>query len=91
MTIQLPGPFERGFKSWWRTSGLAWTDQLRSLLNELYNLDYQWQLSEEEKNLFQQFYDANKLLMSCLNSRSSASEEVKRQIRDTLLLPIPTI
>ncbi|MEH2279870.1 MAG: NACHT domain-containing NTPase [Nostoc sp.] len=50
-----------------------------------------WQFSKEQKELLQQYYDANKLLVDCLNSDCYVSREVRQQIEDTLLLPIAEI
>ncbi|MEH2025912.1 NACHT domain-containing NTPase [Nostoc sp.] len=50
-----------------------------------------WQFSNEQKELLQQYYDANKLLIDCLKSDCYVSLEVRQQIEDTLLLPIAEI
>jgi hypothetical protein len=39
----------------------------------------------------QQYYNANKLLVDCLNSDCYVSREVRQEIEDTLLLPIAEI
>jgi hypothetical protein len=49
---------------------------------------YFW--SDEQWQLIHQYYDANKLLVDCLNS-STVNEEVQKQIEDTLLLPTAEI
>ena len=50
-----------------------------------------WQFSEEQKELLMQYYDANKLLVDCLNSYCVVSDKVRQEIEDTLLLPIAEI
>ena len=40
------------------------------------------------KKLLNQYYDANKLLVDCLNSTAKISYKVKHKIKATLLLPI---
>jgi hypothetical protein len=45
-------------------------------------------LKDEKNKLLKQYYDVNLLLVYCLNS---ASEEVRSQIEDELLLPITEI
>lgn len=52
------------------------------------NIIADWQFSEEERQQLRQYYDANRLLVDCLNS---ASDEVRSHIEDTLLLPIAEI
>ena len=41
-----------------------------------------------QKKLLKQYYDANRLLVDCLNSDCYISREVRQEIEDTLLLPI---
>ncbi|PHJ69130.1 hypothetical protein VF14_03050 [Nostoc linckia z18] len=48
------------------------------------------QFSNLHKKLLQQYYDANKLLVDCLNSECYVSREVRQRIEDTLLLPVKT-
>jgi hypothetical protein len=53
-----------------------------------------WQFSEfndQQKKLLQQYYDANLLLVECLNSDCYVSREVRQKIEDELLLPIAEI
>ncbi|OUL25453.1 hypothetical protein BV378_15405 [Nostoc sp. RF31YmG] len=55
------------------------------------NIGHDWQFSEEQKELLQQYYDANQLLVDCLNSECYVSREVRQQIEKTLLLPQSTL
>ncbi|MEH1949853.1 MAG: NACHT domain-containing NTPase [Nostoc sp.] len=50
-----------------------------------------WQFSDEQNKLIKQYYNANILLVECLNSDCYVSREVRQQIEDTLLLPIAEI
>jgi hypothetical protein len=43
------------------------------------------------KETLQQYYDANKLLVDCMNSDCYVSREVRQEIGETLLLPIAEI
>jgi hypothetical protein len=47
-----------------------------------------WQFSSADKELLKQYYEANKLLVECLNSDCPVTPEVRSEILDTLLLPI---
>jgi predicted NACHT family NTPase len=60
-----------------------------SLTHSLTHSD--WKFSDEQKQLLQQYYDANKLLIDCLNSDCYVSREVRQEIEETLLLPIAQI
>nr|MDZ8059255.1 hypothetical protein [Nostoc sp. EkiNYC01] len=55
------------------------------------NITPEWQLSVQQMELFQQYYDANKSLVDCLNSDFYVSRKVRQKIEDTLLLPIAEI
>ncbi len=60
---------------------------LWALITEYSEINQNWQLDEEQQQLLQQYYDANKLLIDCLNSDCYVSREVRQEIEDTLLLP----
>ncbi|NET62353.1 MAG: NACHT domain-containing NTPase, partial [Symploca sp. SIO2E6] len=75
------------FKEWWEVNGEAWTDQFRSVMIEHRNIGHDWQFNEQQEKLLEQYYDANKLLVNCLNSDCYVSQEVRQEIEDTLLLP----
>jgi hypothetical protein len=48
-------------------------------------------MNSSNKDTFRIYYDANKLLVDCLNSGCVVSDEVRQEIEDTLLLPIAEI
>ncbi len=75
------------FKQWWQANGEDWTTQIRAVMVEHRNIGHNWQFSKEQKQLLQQYYDANKLLVDCLNSDCYVSREVREEIEATLLLP----
>jgi predicted NACHT family NTPase len=87
---RLPYPIENHnhFKHWWRANGQAWTEELRAIMIEHRNIGHNWQFSEAQKELLQQYYDANNLLVECLNSDCYVSREVRAEIEASLLLPI---
>ncbi|RCJ38379.1 hypothetical protein A6770_13615 [Nostoc minutum NIES-26] len=78
-------------ETWWKANGQAWTKQLRSIMIEHRNIGHDWQFSQEQKEQLQQYYDANKLLVDCMNSECYVSPEVRKEIEETLLLPIAEI
>jgi predicted NACHT family NTPase len=55
------------------------------------NIGHNWQFSEAQEKLLQQYYDANKLLVECLNSDCYVSREVRAEIENSLLLPIRSL
>jgi predicted NACHT family NTPase len=90
---QLPNEESNSKKSeqWWKASSQAWMEQLREVMIEHRNIGHDWQFSNSQKKLLQQYYDANKLLVDCLNSDCYVSREVRQEIEDTLLLPMSEI
>jgi predicted NACHT family NTPase len=82
---------QENFTQWWQTNRQAWTEQLRAVMIEHRNIGHDLQFSDEQKQLLQQYYDANKLLVDCLNSDCYVSREVRQEIEETLLLPIAEI
>jgi hypothetical protein len=79
------------YNQWWKANGHAWTKQLREITISHRNSSHDWQFSDQQKEVLRQYYDANKLLMDCLNSDCNVTPEVRSHIEDTLLLPIVEI
>ncbi|MEH1915433.1 NACHT domain-containing protein [Nostoc sp.] len=73
---------------WIVTDRDIWVEKLRSVMIKNRNIGYDWQFSELQKDLLKQYYDANKLLVDCLNSDCYINREVRQKIEDTLFLPI---
>jgi len=67
-----------------------WKSRLITWLCEGRHLKLDWQFSDEQKQLLNHYYAANKLLVDCLQ-KSNASAEVRQEIEETLLLPIAEI
>jgi transcriptional regulator with XRE-family HTH domain len=93
---QLPNPDyddEEKFNTWWRDNSPAWIEQLGIFMIEHRNirLDLQLQLSIEQWQILHEYYDANRLLVDCLNSSYQVSNKFRSHIEDTLLLPIAEI
>lgn len=75
----------------WDEDGIIWVEQLQNLSIEYRMIGKNWQFSEEQKELLMQYYDANKLLVDCLNSSCAVRDEVRKEIENTLLLLIAEI
>jgi DNA polymerase III delta prime subunit/uncharacterized protein YlzI (FlbEa/FlbD family) len=76
---------------WWGKHGDNWTHELRDMMINHRNIGYDWQFSQEQQNLLQNYYDANYLLVDCLYRNFNINSDVKETIEDTLLLPIAEI
>ncbi|MEP6487206.1 NACHT domain-containing NTPase [Microcoleus vaginatus GB2-A3] len=87
---QLPQPDgdKEIFRKWWQANGQVWTSELRKIIISYRNIGHDWQFSEQQKSLLRKYYDANKVLVYCLNSASNVSPAVRQEIEGTLLLPI---
>lgn len=70
------------FEEWRQAKGRYWIENISDLLG------YDLHFSQQQKELLKEYYDANLLLVECLNSASDVSREVRQEIEDTLLLPI---
>ncbi|WP_375501029.1 helix-turn-helix transcriptional regulator [uncultured Nostoc sp.] len=86
---QLRGSIEK-FEKWFQINGQEWLDKIAEVMSSIPHLDISadWQFSEQERQQFKEYYDANRLLVDCLNK---ASEKVRSHIEDTLFLPIAEI
>ncbi|MEM6436216.1 MAG: hypothetical protein AAF773_20555 [Cyanobacteria bacterium P01_D01_bin.115] len=76
------------FKRWWTERGAEWADQLRQVMIEHRNIGHNWQFTEAQTAMLQQYYDANQLLVDCLNSDCYVTKATRQHIEDTLLLPV---
>lgn len=86
---QLPDPEQdrATFQSWWQINHLAWTYRLRTAIAFYRNIQSHWQFSPEQQQLLQHYYDANQLLIDCLNSKCEVTIAVRSEIEAALLLP----
>ena len=84
---QLPKPGEdrESLKQWWQGNGQAWALQLRTVLIEHRNIGHEWHLGEATLQQIEQYGDANKLLVDCLNSNCQLTPTVRQEVEETLL------
>ena len=79
------------FRQRWEGLSQIWTEQLRAVMIKYRNIGHDWQFSDQQKDVLGQYYNANQLLVECLNSDCYVSREVRSHIEDTLLLPTAEI
>lgn len=88
---QLPAPDQDNdmakLQEWWQAHGRAWTEQLKSLMISERNIGHDWQFSKQQLKTLNNYYDANCLLMCCLNSDGYVTRAVREEIEKTLFLP----
>ncbi len=72
---------------WWKNNGEKWRGKLRQVCIECRNIGHDWQFTNKQEKLLEKYYEANHLLVQCMN-RSYASKQVREEIEATLLLPL---
>lgn len=82
---------ENTYNQWWQVNGQNWMKQLREVLIKYRNIAHDWQFNDKEKQLLENYYHVNILLIDCINSNCRVSHEMRSHIEDTLLLPIEEI
>ncbi len=75
------------FVGWWKAKCQDWTEQFRAVMIKYRNIGYDWQFSEQQKDVLKKYYDANRLLVDCLNSNCYVTSTVRQEIEETLLVP----
>jgi predicted NACHT family NTPase len=86
---QLPSPnqSQKGFQDWWQKHYDAWVGQLRDTITHYRSIHHPWQFTPEQQQVLQRYYDANQLLIDCLNSNCEVTAAIRQEIEATLLLP----
>ncbi len=74
-------------QKWCKDHHLDWLEQLRKIIAEYRNNNHVWEFTPEQQQVLQRYYDANQLLVDCLNSNCEVTEAVRKEIEATLLLP----
>lgn len=75
-------------KNWFDNDFHNWLDRVKVVTTEERNIGHNWQFTEESQSQLRQYYDANKLLVDCLNSSRNLSPTTRAHIEETFLLPI---
>jgi predicted NACHT family NTPase len=75
------------FQLWWQINHLAWIERLRTAIALHRNIQSHWHFSPEQQQVLQRYYDANQLLIDCLNSNCEVTLAVRQEIEAALLLP----
>ncbi|MBD2667360.1 putative signal transduction protein with Nacht domain [Richelia sinica FACHB-800] len=75
------------YQEWWQVEGQSWIEKMRDATIKYSNIGHDWKFSDKQKKLLKQYYDANMLLLDCLN-QSKVSPEVRSLIEDNLFLPL---
>ncbi len=74
-------------QGWWKDNYTVWVEQLKDTIVHYRNIHHSWQFSPEQEQVLKRYYDANQLLVDCLNSNCEVTETIRQEIEATLLLP----
>lgn len=74
-------------QEWWQDNYSTWVRQLENTIAHYRNIHHSWQFSPEQEQALNHYYDANQLLIDCLNSNCEVTETIRQEIEATLLLP----
>ena len=75
------------FWLWWHQEGKAWFSDLNSMAMKYRNIAHQWNFNSQQQQVLQQYFQANILLLDCLDHSSYVSSEVRDSIGHQLLKP----
>ncbi len=75
------------FQRWWQASYSTWSQQLKMTIANYRNIHHHWQFSQQQQQVLQHYYDANQLLLDCLNSNCEVTPAIRQEIEASLLLP----
>ncbi|HEY9652085.1 MAG TPA: NACHT domain-containing NTPase, partial [Coleofasciculaceae cyanobacterium] len=86
---QLPDPKQdrERFQQWWQANHVAWSQRLTEAIALHRNIQHSWHFTTEQQHVLQRYYDANQLLIDCLNSNCEVTSAVRQEIEAALLLP----
>ena len=76
---------------WYFTQEKEWNSEFRSLTLQHRNIGHEWEFTDAQEAKLQQYHNANKLLVDCLNSDCYVTQATRQYIEDTLLLPMSEI
>lgn len=74
-------------QTWWQENYSDWTVQVQDTIAHYRNIHHPWQFTPEQQQVLQRYYDANQLLIDCLNSNCEVTAATRQEIEATLLLP----
>lgn len=78
-------PYLQQFLTWTSHQSLAESPQLAAIQH--HNTKPDWHFSAEQQEILRRYYDANQLLLDCLNSNCAVTTTVRQEIEAALLLP----
>jgi predicted NACHT family NTPase len=75
------------FEEWCQQNYTTWLKELEQAIATHRHISHHWEFNPEQKQLLQSYYDANQLLLDCLNNNVEVTASIRNEIEATLLLP----
>ncbi len=72
---------------WWQKEGNAWRESLRKVAIRHRNIGEKWTFSKDASKTLLEYYQANRMLIACLNAAPGLSAAMRHQIEESMLLP----
>ncbi|BAZ45111.1 hypothetical protein NIES4102_21280 [Chondrocystis sp. NIES-4102] len=73
-------------QSWWQNDHLSLSERLETVASVHRSIESDWNFSLEQQQILERYYNANKLLIDCLNSNCQVTFALRREIETALLL-----
>jgi predicted NACHT family NTPase len=89
LSDQLPNSnhTKASFNKWCKNNYAAWAEELQRAIATHRNVGSQWNFSSHQKQVLQNYYGANQLLLDCLHGNSEVTAVIREEIEATLLMP----
>nr|WP_242023001.1 hypothetical protein [Pseudanabaena mucicola] len=89
LSDQLPNTnhTKASFENWCHKNYASWVTKLQAAIASHRSIGKKWEFSSSQEQALQHYYDANQLLLDCLNSNCEVTTSIREEIEATLLLP----
>ncbi|MBH8565265.1 NACHT domain-containing NTPase [Nostoc sp. CENA67] len=84
--LPLPNQGRDILKTWWEANGKTWTKELRTLIVANRQIGHNWQFNQQDLQQLQYYWNANKLLLDCLNRANNVTVKMRDWIESNLFL-----
>ncbi len=78
---------KNSFNNWCKKNYAGWFKSLQELIANHRDISNQWKFDSNQHVVLQSYYEANQLLLDCLNSDCEVTPSIREEIEATLLLP----
>jgi predicted NACHT family NTPase len=75
------------FEDWCKKNYATWVTKLEAAIASHRSIGNKWEFSIPQEQALRHYYDANQLLLDCLNSNCEVTASIRKEIETTLLLP----